>query len=154
MRITLYIAFIIFFTFFTIPQLQAQSEDEIRQYFIDKINKYRASLNLPELQRWEEGEVCADLALLNDFNSNTAHSVGGCKESAHFICPMYKTMNLIKSYCIESIEIEGPPPVICTGPCYRKHERYLILTNPSYTKVAVGIYKMPNGRYAVSMNFK
>lgn len=155
MKNTLYITFyILFLTFFTTLQLQAQNEDEIRQFLIDKINKYRVSLNLPEVQRWEEGEVCADQSTLNDFNSNIAHEKGICEESAHIICPMYKTMDLIKSYCIESIETEGPPPSLCTEACYRKHERYVILTNPSYTKVAIGIYKMPNGRYMVSMNFK
>jgi uncharacterized protein YkwD len=134
----------------------AESFDSARISFVNKINDYRSTLGLPALQRWTEGEACADRSAEIDASSGIAHqSMGSCGEFAQNTCPDYDSISSANSGCLQAMWNEGPPPTEpCEGACFAAHGHYINMTNKSYTKVAVGIYRMPNGKVWVNMNFK
>lgn len=122
--------------------------DQTRQAFVDKINGFRATLNLPPLQRWVSGEACADQSAQNDSISGVAHqSFGQCQESAQCSCPGYASIDQALNVCLQQMWDEGPGEGIA-------HMHYRIMSSSTYTMVAVGFAQMPNGKIWVNMNFK
>lgn len=122
--------------------------DQARQSFIDRINGFRQTKGLPPLQRWVEGEACADNQAKNDATSGVMHTnFGACQELAQMTCPGTHSMDGANSGCLQQMWDEGPG----TGDA---HIHFNIMTNPSYTKVAIGIFPMSNGLFWIDMNFQ
>lgn len=134
----------------------AAISDAERQAFINQINQHRATVGLPALQRWVDGEACADNSSKTDAESNTPHgSIADCKVRAQNTCPDYPSVEAARTQCLQQMWNEGPPAYKpCTGACYQQHGHYINMTNPDYTKVAVGIYQRANGKVWVNMNFQ
>src|SRR6478752_1916638 len=52
-----------------------------RQACVDRINGFRATLNLPALKRWTDEEACTDGQAKSDSETGQAHGAfGNCKE--------------------------------------------------------------------------
>lgn len=127
-------------------------DDAYKQHRVDcveRINAFRATEGLPALNRWTNGESCADEEAKQDAGSSTPHGAfGQCEESAQNECPGWDSMEQIIDGCIQMMWNEGP------GEPYSEHGHYINMTNPSYTKVACGFYQSKsNGVWSVQ-NFK
>lgn len=122
--------------------------DQARQSFIDRINGFRQTKGLPPLQRWVEGEACADNQAKNDATSGVMHgNFGACGEMGQMTCPGTDSIDGSTSTCLQQMWDEGPG----TG---MQHIHYNIMTSTTYTKVAVGIFQMSNGKFWIDMNFQ
>ena len=120
--------------------------DQARQSFIDRINAFRQTKGLPPLQRWVEGEACADNQAQNDATSNVAHGAfGACQELGQMTCPGTASIDGATSTCLQQMWDEGPGTGV-------EHIHYNIMTGASYTKIAVGIFQMSNGKFWIDMN--
>src|SRR5690349_6750890 len=59
-----------------------------RKACVDRINAFRATLDLPALERWTDAEACTDGQAKSDSQSGDAHGAfGDCKEFAQNECP-------------------------------------------------------------------
>jgi hypothetical protein len=128
--------------------------DQARQDCVDKINMLRAGEGLPPLERWTDGEGCADEESQLDHEANDAHgSFGLCRESAQNSCLRVRSLDI--SRCMDSMYAEGPPPTTpCEGQCYQDHGHYINMTSTRYTKVACGFYAIPGSdQYWALQNF-
>ena len=128
--------------------------DSHRQACGDKINEYRATLNLPPYARWKEGEPCADKEAKSDSETGQAHGAfRTCediaeKENAQNECPGWPSLDSIVNGCLDAMWDEGP------GPWDEGHGHYINMTSTSYTKVACGFYVTPDGSVWAVQNFK
>jgi hypothetical protein len=115
-----------------------------RQACVDKINMFRATLNLAALTRWTAEESCVDGQAMSDSQSGTAHGAfGRCTESAQDECPGWKSVDSIAGgtkSCLDQMWAEGP------GTDYSMHGHYINMSNPKYTKVACGYSTTPDGK--------
>lgn len=122
--------------------------DQARQSVIDRINAFRQTKGLAPLQRWVEGESCADDQAKNDALSGGMHkNFGACQEAGQMTCPGWNSIESVNSDCLQQMWDEGPG----TG---MEHIHYNIMTSETYTKVAVGIFQMSNGKFWIDINFK
>lgn len=122
--------------------------DQARQSFIDRINAFRQTKGLPPLQRWVDGEACADNQAKNDAATGVMHgNFGACGELGQMTCPGTDSIDGANSGCLQQMWDEGPG----TG---MQHIHFNIMTNTSYTKIAVGIFQMSNGKFWIDMNFQ
>lgn len=157
MRVLSSIFFVIMMIYVPL-ELQAQmgDSDATRQAFVDKINHFRSTVGLPPLHRWMDGEACADRSAQADANANYPHqSMGSCGEMAQNTLPGYPSLEVALSTGLNQMWQEGPPPQEpCTGDCYMRHGHYINMTRKDFSKVAVGIYRMPDGKYWINMNFR
>lgn len=129
------------------------------------INGFRATLNLPPLQRWTDGEACANQSAQVDAQRNQPHfsfDNGSCPGVlAQNTCPGWPSLDSITQdqpnflSCLHSMWNEGPPPTTpCTGDCFAAHGHFINMSNPQFTKVAIGIFQMPNGNFWININFQ
>lgn len=139
------------------PRSNNANRDEfasMRQECVDTINNYRATLNLPPLERWFEGESCADDEARANTESGQPHDANICGWWAQNSCPGWAKDNVV-SDCLASMWAEGPSPTeSCEGDCYAQHGHYINMTNPSYTKVSCGFHTMPDGNVWANYDFK
>jgi hypothetical protein len=164
------VVFCCFLFSFFVPLRAQESLDQIRQQFVDKINQYRASLNDPNvkpLTRWVDGEQCADTSAKVDADKGMMHywynNPGpGCPiKGAQNTLPGYSSFEQALGFGLQSMWNEGPPPNgTCLLPngnydleCYQKHGHYIAMSDPNNTKVAVGIYRMPDNKIWINFNF-
>jgi len=125
------------------------SYEVYRQQCVDTINNYRATENLPPLQRWQEQETCTDEEAKLDSESEQSHGAfGRCQEKAQNECPGYLSLESTISTCLQQMWEEGP------GEPYEEHGHYINMTNTAYTKVACGFYETPSGNVWAIQNFK
>lgn len=130
----------------TVPQ--PANSDQARQSVIDRINAFRLTKGLPPLQRWVEGEACADNQAKNDAISGVRHgNFGACNELGQVTCPGWDSIETVNSDCLQQMWDEGPG----TG---MEHIHYNIMTSTTYTKAAIGIFQMSNGKLWLDMNFQ
>ena len=116
---------------------------------VDRINAFRASLNLASYVRWEAGETCADQAAKTDAERHDAHSAfGSCEEWAQNECPGWRSVSSVIDDCLQSMWDEGP------GEDFNTHGHYINMTNESYTQVACGFYITPDGDVWAVQNFQ
>jgi len=116
----------------------------------DKINAYRATLNLPPYARWTDNETCANGQSKSDSESGQAHGAfGKCTEMAQNECPGWggPPEKMIPD-CLAQMWAEGP------GDDFSKHGHYTNMSSKSYTKVACGFYTMPNGKVWAVQDFR
>jgi uncharacterized protein YkwD len=119
---------------------------------VDRINEFRATLDLPALARWEDAETCANDEARQDSESGTAHGAfGQCDEYAQNECPGWPSTESITegtASCLQMMWDEGP------GEPYSEHGHYINMTNTSYTEVACGFYTTPDGAVWAVQDFR
>jgi hypothetical protein len=113
---------------------------------VDRINQFRTQCAcMPALERWTEGEACADQMAEYDSVEDEAHAgfrddicSGG---SAQNECPGYRSETQVVGLCLQQMWDEGPPPQDpCEGDCFQEYGHFINMTNERYTKVACGFY--------------
>lgn len=115
------------------------------QICVDEINKYRATLGRPALQRWNTAEACSSTEAQSDSSTGRAHGAfGQCQEMAQNECPGWPgpSDKMVPS-CLKMMWGEGPG-----GGHYEN------MASTRYTKVACGFYALPNGNVWSVQNFR
>ncbi len=118
---------------------------------VDEVNRLRATVNLPALERWREAEGCSDVQAQADSISRAAHGAfGQCQERAQNECPGWPgpPEKMIGS-CLNAMWAEGPDTK--DG---KEHGHYVNMTNTSYTKVACGFALTAQGQVWAVQNYK
>jgi hypothetical protein len=131
-----------------LPSIGDPREDCVR-----RINQLRwACQCLPPLQRWTEGESCADQHAEYDStrSPHAGFSGGICSPGgwAQNECPGWGSIEAIISGCLQAMWDEGP------GEPYSQHGHYINMTNPSYSMVACGFHETPGGQVWAVQNFQ
>jgi hypothetical protein len=125
---------------------------------VDRINQFRAECAcLPPLERWTEGEDCADQMAEYD-STRSAHAgfadnicEGG---SAQNECPGWGSNEQVVDGCLQAMWSEGPPPQEpCEGQCFQDHGHFINMTNERYGAVACGFYETGDGEVWAVQNF-
>lgn len=114
------------------PTTGDPAEDCVR-----RINQFRWECQcLPPLERWRDGEMCADQQAEYDAQKGQAHAAfndricgGGFGQNE---CPGYGTWSAVINTCLVQMWDEGP------GENFAEHGHYLNMTNPRFSKVACG----------------
>jgi hypothetical protein len=130
--------------------------DDPHQKCVDRINEYRATLQLAPLARWVEGEACTDQQSADDNVTDKAHgNVGKCDESAQNTCPNWRSVDQVLSGCLQLMWDEGPPPDPdnCTGDCFQMHGHFINMSSTRFTKVACGFNTGADGKVWSNQNF-
>jgi hypothetical protein len=143
----------------------ADDLDNIRDAITDKINQLRATQGLAPLARWTEGVACANISAEKDSKANQPHgseeSKGGCRGDASAF-----GQNTLANYWLERAFMEGLNTLqesLNKGLDKMWAEgasgiHYQNMSNPSFKRVAVGIYVNPDdnpnrSKYWINMNF-
>lgn len=138
--------------------IQAQTDWQDRM--VAKVNEFRATLNLPDLKRWREGESCAETEAKLDSEANAPHQswlgkvCGGEEVRAQNTFPNWPSIDQMIDQGLQHMWDEGPAPEPCDQACMSAHAHYMNIANPAYSWLAVGAYKNANGQFWVNMNFK
>jgi hypothetical protein len=125
---------------------------------VDRINQFRTECAcLPPLERWTDGEMCADEMAEYD-STRTAHAGfadGICEGgSAQNECPGWGSSEQVIDGCLQAMWAEGPPPQEpCDGQCFQDHGHYINMTNERYTQVACGFFETGDGEVWAVQNF-
>ncbi len=126
---------------------------DVQQLCVDLINQKRATLGLPALARWRDGEALATSEVHSDAKEGVPHAAyrrstrretsaqNECQNSDARPAPMINV-------CINDMWNEGPE----TGDG-QNHGHYLNMTSPLYAKVACGFATAPNGTLWSAQNF-
>ena len=120
---------------------------------VRRINQLRAVCQcLPPLERWYDGEACADQHAEYDADLNQAHSgfrEGICSPAGRGQneCPGYQSNQQVISLCLQQMWDEGP------GEPFIEHGHYINMTNPSHQRVACGFFTTEQGRVWAIQNF-
>jgi hypothetical protein len=139
-----------------LPSCEPTPVPDTGDYYADcvaRINQLRWECQcLPPLDRWPEGEACADQQAQYDYEQDEAHagfSARICDNggSAQNECPGYGPRFDILEVCLQQMWDEGP------GEPYSAHGHYINMTNPGYTRVACGRYTTPEGDIWAVQNF-
>jgi hypothetical protein len=135
------------------------STGDIHQDCVDRINQFRTVCAcLEPLERWTEGEACADQMAQYDSERDEAHAGfqddicdGGFGQNE---CPGWRSEEQVISGCLQAMWDEGPPPTDpCNGQCFQDHGHFINMTNPSHSRVACGFYTTPGGEVWAVQNF-
>ncbi len=130
--------------------------EETGDFYADcvaRINQLRWDCQcLPPLERFEEGEDCADQHAQYDYEVDTAHagiSAGICDDgrSAQNECPGYGHGFGIVDFCLQQMWDEGP------GEDFQAHGHYINMSGQEFSRVACGIYETPDGEIWSVQNF-
>jgi len=128
---------------------------------VARVNQFRACACLPPLQRWMDGEACANQDASYDGMNQSMGAHAGFKAkicaagSAQDECPGWRSNTQVISGCLQQMFNEGPPPMTpCTGTCYEQHGHFINMTNTRYTMVACGYYTASSGQVWAVQNFK
>jgi Cysteine-rich secretory protein family len=120
---------------------------------VARINQFRADCQcLPPLERWTDGESCADEHAQYDSEQNSAHAgfvdnICDPRGSAQNECPGWGSEAQIISGCLQMMWDEGP------GEPFSEHGHYINMSNTSYNRVACGFYTTPSGSIWAVQNF-
>jgi len=128
-----------------------------RQDCVDRINQFRRECQcLPPLQRWTDGEDCADSQAMIDQQTRTAHNgfrMRLCNSgSGQNECPGWLGWGSVASTvsgCLQQMWDEGPGDFYGPPP----HGHYLNMSSTSHTRVACGYYTSGGATTAVQ-NFQ
>lgn len=136
------------------------STGDLAQDCVNRINQFRAECAcLPPLQRWTEGEDCADQMAEYDSERDEAHAgfrddiceQGG---SAQNECPGYGSNTQVVNRCLQQMWDEGPPPSDdCDGACFQMYGHFINMTNDAFSKVACGFFTTSEGDVWAVQNF-
>ena len=119
---------------------------------VARINQLRWECQcLPPLQRWSEGESCADEHAEYDSTRNPHDGFrdGVCTEggSGQNECPGWPSIDSTINGCLQAMWNEGP------GEPFIDHGHYINMTNTSFSKVACGFHTTSNGDVWAVQNF-
>lgn len=128
---------------------------------VNRINQFRTQCAcLPALQRWTDGEACADqMAQYDSEHPQSAHQGfrdqicdGGWAQNE---CPGWGSAGEVVGGCLQMMWDEGPGPAGCAddSACFQQHGHHINMTNTGYTKVACGFYDASGDMWSVQ-NFK
>ena len=126
---------------------------DVRADCVARINQFRWDCQcLPALERWNEGESCADQHAEYD-STRSAHSgfrdrvcsPGGWAQNE---CPGWNSAQHIITGCLQAMWDEGP------GEPFSVHGHYINMTNPEYSRVACGFFTTPSGSVWGVQNFE
>jgi hypothetical protein len=126
---------------------------------VNRINQFRAECAcLPPLERWTEGEACANEMAEYDSVQDSAHAgfqddicTGG---SAQNECPGWRSEQQVVDGCLQAMWDEGPPPTeSCSGACFQEYGHFINMTNARHTKVACGFFTTAGGEVWAVQNF-
>lgn len=143
-------------TFSLTLQAQMGASDADREAIVNEINQYRATESLPPLQRWVEGESCADQSAMKDSQIGQAHATyedarkecgSGTVNFGQNALPGWNSLQEVKNYGVKAMWDEKFNPNGAQG-------HYQTMNSSKFRKVAIGVYRMPNGKYWVNMNFR
>lgn len=129
------------------------STGDLAQDCVNRINQLRWECQcLPPLERWTEGEACADQHAQYDGEGAGAH--GGFRDricspmgNGQNECPGYSSEPQVIGLCLQQMWDEGP------GEPFEEHGHYLNMTNPSFNRVACGFYTTGDGAVWAVQNF-
>lgn len=145
-----------------------------RQVCVDTINMYRATKNLPPLQRASASrESCSDKGAEKDGKSGVPHSsAGSCQGlGAQNACPGYPvggfggsaTLEDAIKFCLKQMWAEGEPPEggkECISKyfkgdtaCFLAHGHYLNMIDTNNAVVSCGFYDMGNNKFWMNQDF-
>jgi hypothetical protein len=136
-----------------------ESTGDPAQDCVNRINQFRAECAcLPPLERWTEGEACADEMAEYDSEEDSAHAgfqddicEGG---SAQNECPGWRSEEQVVDGCLQAMWDEGPPPSEpCTGDCFQEYGHFINMTDPDFNKVACGFFTTDGGEVWAVQNF-
>jgi hypothetical protein len=133
------------------------STGDPRQDCVDRINQFRRECQcLPPLQRWIDGEACADSQAMLDQQTRTAHNgfrMRLCNSgSGQNECPGWLGWGSVASTlsgCLQQMWDEGPGDFYGPPP----HGHYLNMSSRSFTRVACGYFTSGGATTAVQ-NFQ
>ena len=120
---------------------------------VTRINQLRWECQkYPPLERWPEGEGCADQHAEYDSTATEYHAGFAaviCKPGgmAQNECPGWDSKEMIRADCMQLMWDEGP------GEDFHAHGHYLNMTNRSFTHVACGFFTTPGGDVWSVQNF-
>jgi hypothetical protein len=120
---------------------------------VARINQFRWDCQcLPPLDRWADGETCADEHAEYD-STNGAHA--GFRDDiceprgwAQNECPRWGSEADIVDGCLQMMWDEGP------GDDFNKHGHYINMSSTNYTNVACGFYINDSGEVWSVQNFE
>jgi hypothetical protein len=116
---------------------------------VDRINGFRATLDLPPYDRWQEEESCEDYEARLDAQSGVAHSAfGQCGEMAQNECPGWGSYDDVVQNCLQMMWDEGP------GADFNQHGHFINMSSTDYDRVACGFYETGNGSVWAVQNFR
>jgi len=133
------------------PEVLASSGDPA-QDCVNRVNQLRWECQcLPPLQRWTEGEACANEHAEYD-STNGAHAAFQAKicepgGKAQNECPGWSSAEQVMSGCLQQMWDEGPGP-------FPAHGHYINMTNPAYDTVACGFYETDDSKVWSVQNFQ
>ncbi len=123
--------------------------DSYRVACVDRINEYRATLDLPPYERWTSAEGCADSEARSDSETGIFHGAfPSCDEWAQNECPGWPSAEAVVTSCLAQMWAEGP------GEPFEDHGHYINMSSTSYTEVACGFYKTPSGSIWAVQDFR
>ncbi len=120
---------------------------------VNRINQLRWECQcLPPLQRWTEGEACADQHAEYD-STRGAHAgfsqdICSPRGWAQNECPGWTSVDHVITGCLQAMWDEGP------GEPFSEHGHYINMSNPQYTMVSCGFYETPGGETWSVQNFQ
>lgn len=120
---------------------------------VARINQLRWECQcLPPLERWVEGEDCADQHAQYDYEQDEAHAgirAGICEEgnASQNECPDYNPNFDVINFCLQQMWDEGP------GEDFQRHGHYINMSSTTVGKVACGLYVTPEGNFWSVQNF-
>jgi len=137
------------------------SSGDVHEDCVNRVNQFRVDCwCLPALERWAEGEACADEHAEYDAGQDEAHagfSDGICENGGNGQneCPGWGSEPQIIEGCLQMMYDEGPPPSEqCNGQCFQDHGHFINMTNENYSRVACGFYTTPGGDVWSVQNFR
>jgi hypothetical protein len=114
------------------------STGDPREDCVRRINQFRWECQcLPPLERWHEGEQCADEQAAYDAENNAPHagfSEGICspRGRAQNECPGWGSWDSVIGGCLQQMWDEGP------GEPFSEHGHYINMSSTQFTRVACG----------------
>ena len=120
---------------------------------VARINQFRWDCQcLPPLDRWTDGEPCADEHAEYD-STNGVHAgfiedICAPRGWAQNECPGWGSEAAIVDRCLQMMWDEGP------GDDFNEHGHYINMSSTNYTKVACGVYITGSGEVWSVQNFE
>jgi hypothetical protein len=122
---------------------------DAREDCINRINEFRATLDLPPLERWQEAEQCSDREAESDAATGNDHGAfGACDEWAQNECPAWDSIESVIDGCLQMMWDEGP------GEDRNAHGHFLNMSSTDYGRVACGFHETADGEVWSVQNFR
>jgi len=139
----------------------APSTGDIYADCVARVNQFRACACLPPLQRWNDGEACANQDAMYDAQHQSDGAHAGFKANicaagnAQDECPGWRSNDQVISGCLQQMFNEGPPPMMpCSGTCFQQHGHFINMTSTRSKMVACGYFTNTDGKIWAVQNFK